>query len=407
MSYFSNVGIKDGANLDAFSRVRVSLNKSLLDSQFTYDLQPLLFEQIVAESGSSIAHDTTNRMARMTFSSTPTGGKAYMQSFEHFRYTAGKSRLVFITFNMNSGVADVLKFAGYSDGTEGIEFQLNGTTKQFVVYSTTSNGNQTVTQGNWNIDNLDGTGPSGITLDVSKTHILVIDLQALYVGRVRIGFDIDGMIIYAHEFTHANLIATPYIKTANLPVRCGMTCTGTVSTTMNFICGTVVTEEGIGSSEGFEFSQNSGEVTAASGARTHALSIQSKLTFNSITNRVKFIFDSLNVVVTGSSPVLWELCLGDIITGTTTFNDVNGTYSAFQFNTAGTTSGSPAIVVARGYVSASNQVKGEASRDLDLRYPICLDAAGAVRNMGRLTVLVTGIGGASVCRVSMNWFEVR
>jgi len=367
----------------------------------------LLFEPLLNGSGATVTHDTTNRCALMTFASTPTGGVSCMRTFENFRYTAGRSQLIFATFNMIAAVANVIKFVGYSDSTEGIEFQLNGTTKQFVIYSTTSNGNQTVAQSSWNLDKLDGTGTSGVTLDITKVQILVIDFQALYVGRVRIGFDIGGVIIYAHQFNHANLSVYPYIKTANLPVRAGMTCTATVSTTMNFICCSVIKEDGGSLAEGYHFTQDSGVITAANGARTHAISIQPRLTFNSIVNRTKFEFQDLAILVTGNSPVHWELCLGDVLTGTTTFNNVNSAYSAFDYNTAGTTSGTPTIVIACGFVPASNQTKGSDRLTSIFKYPICLDAAGAVRPLGRLTLLLTGIGGASACYTALSWKEIR
>ena len=240
MNYLgNNIIFGDSASIDAFSRLRISNPLTLFSSQFTYNLNPLLLEQITNGTGASITHDTTNRCALMTFANTPTGGKSYMQSYEYLPYQPSKSQCALISFNFKEGVSNVLKFAGLSDGTNGIEFQLNGTTKQFVVYSASSSGNETVTQSSWNVDKLDGTGVSGITLDITKTQILVLDFQALYVGRIRIGFDINGMIVYAHEFNHANLIAYPYIQTANLPVRCGMTSTATVSTTNsnNFTVG--------------------------------------------------------------------------------------------------------------------------------------------------------------------------
>ena len=127
------VSIKDSANLDAFSRLRVSNPLILHNSQFTYDLAPIIMEQITNGSGATVTYDSTNRCALMTFSSTPTGGKAYMQSYEYLPYQPGRSQLAFVTFNMLSAVANVLKFAGYSDGVNGIEFQLNGTTKQFTI----------------------------------------------------------------------------------------------------------------------------------------------------------------------------------------------------------------------------------------------------------------------------------
>jgi hypothetical protein len=395
----------DSANLDSYGRLRVANPTSVFEAQMTYGLAPLRFEQITNGSGATITHDTTNRCALMTFSSTPTGGKAYMQSFAHHRYQAGRGQYALITFNFIETMANTLKFVGYSDGTNGVELQQSGSTVQFKLYSATSNGDQTVAKESWNLDVMDGTGPSGLTLDLTKAQILVIDLQSLYVGRIRVGFDIGGTIFYVHQFVHANLITVPYFQSANLPIRAGMTCTGTVSTTMRFICNSVLSEGGEIDVGGRDFAIW-GSVTAGSGSDTHILSIRPKATFNSFTNRVKFALDSLEVLA-GANPVQWKLCLGQAISGTTTFADVDTNYSAFEFNTAGTVSGSPAIVIASGYVGSSNTTKGSTSSTFDSNYPITLDAAGAVRALGTLTVLVSGITGSSATQVALNWKEIR
>ena len=406
MSYLTDISIRGGSEVDAFSRLRVSQPQGLFDAQFTYNLAPLQFEAITAGTGATVTHDATNRCSLHTLSSTPTGGQAIMQSYEYVRYQPGRSQAAFVTFNFIETAANVVKFAGLSDGTNGIELQQSGSTVQFAILSATGNGNQTVAKASWNIDKFDGTGPSGLTLDLTKTQILVIDLQALYVGRVRVGFDINGNVYYAHQFTHANSATTPYIQYASLPVRCGMTCTGTVSTTMRFICSAVVSEGGQEENGGVPQAVE-GTVTAASGTDTHILSVRPKTTFNSITNRSKFALDSLEVMVTGSNPVIWKLCVGQAITGTTTYSDVNATYSAFESNTAGTASGSPALVIASGYVPATAQNKGTINNRVLSRVPISLSAAGAVRANGTMTVLVQGVGGTSACRATLNWRELR
>jgi hypothetical protein len=402
------VTITDSANLDAFSRLRVSNPLILHNSQFTYDLAPVIYEPITNGTGATVTFDSTNRCALLTFASTPTGGKAYMQSFEYLPYQPGRSQLIFITFNMLGGIANTLKFAGYSDGTNGIEFQLNGTTKQFVIYSGTSAGNETVTQSSWNIDPLDGTGASGITLDVTKTQILVIDIQALYVGRVRVGFDIGGQVIYAHEFLHANTFIYPYAQTVNLPVRCGMTCTGTVSTTMNFICSAVISE---GGSEdinvyGYTFQQDSGVVSIGTGG-THMLSLRPRTTFNSITNRSRVAFIDVEIYNAGNQAVQWQLCIGQAITGTTTYNNVNTNYSSSEYNVLGTLSGSPVIVIDGGYVASGGSVKTVTNTAIISRYPITLDAAGLHRAMGTLTLKATSLSGSQNCYGSIKFREIR
>lgn len=390
---------------DGFSRLRVSEPTYIFDAQFTYDLQPLLYQQVTAQSGATIAHSSTERNALMTFASTPTGGKAFMQTYEHFRYQPGRSQLSFITFDFKDGVANCLKFVGYSDGTNGIELQLNGTTPRLALYSGTTNGNQFVNQTDWNVDRMDGTGPSGFTVDWTKEQILVIDFQALYVGRVRVALDIDGQLCWVHSFKHANRSLSPYLQTANLPIRCGMTCTGTVSTTMSFNCCSVISEGGSMEEQGYAFTA-SGSVTAGSGTRTHILSVRPKTTFNSITNRAKFVLSSIDILVTGNNPIKWELCVGQALT-TPTYADVNTTYSGFEYVSAATLSGSPAYVIESGFAAASNQVKQVLDRPTKLRKPISLDVDGAVRDLGTLSLLVTGIGSTSATQATLNWREIR
>lgn len=406
MAYISDVSIKDGPNLDAFSRLRVSVPHGIFDGQFTYNLLPLQFEAITNGSGATVTHDATNRSALMTFSSTPTGGKAFMQSYEYNRYEPGRSQVVFVTFNFIETTANVIKFAGLSDGTNGFELQQSGSTVQLVIYSGTGNGTQTVAQASWNLDKLNGTGPSGLTLNLAKTQILVIDFQALYVGRVRFGFDIGGQIVYVHQFVHANLVDTPYIQYASLPVRCGMTCTGTVSTTMRFTCSAVMSENSQAAIGGIPNVITS-SVTASDSTDLHALSIRPKTTYNSITNRTKYVLQDFEVLVTGNTSVQWKLVIGQAITGTTTFADVNTAYSSMEYNTAGTISGSAALVLDSGFASASSQNKGSIQTSITARTPITLDAAGAVRANGTLSVLVQGLGAASACRVAMCWLELR
>lgn len=397
----------DASTLDAFGRVRVSHAVSVFESQFTYNLQPLILEPITSGTGASVSFNSTDRCADMAFSSTASGGKAYMQSYEHLRYVPGRSQRVFVTFNFNEPKADTLKFAGYSDGTNGIEFQNNGSVNQFVIYSGTSAGNQTAEQPDWNVDHFDGTGPSGVNLDITKTQIMGLDLQALYTGRVRVGFDVNGTFYPAHEFLAANVLTHPYIQTVNLPIRCGMTCSATVSTTMKFVCSTVQNEGLVQDPSTYPSYPFAAEGTkqAPNGSFAHILSIRPTTTFNSIANRIKMIMQNASFVALNASPVVYQIVLGQAITGTTAFTAVNSTYSGMEFNTAGTASGAPAIVLQEGYISQSNVAVSAPLNNI--RAPLTLDAAGAVRSLGTLSVLVQGLGGAVNTRASLNWSEIR
>ncbi len=396
-------------NLDAFGSLRVSNRTTVFDAQLTYDLQPLLFEQIITGTGGTITHDATNRNAIISLTSSSVNANVQMQSFEHIRYQPSKSQLVFVTFNMGSAVAGCRKFVGLGTFAQnGFHFRQNTNgVLSFEILSQTTNGMQTAVQSNWSLDKLDGTGASGITLDITKTQILVIDFQALYVGKVRFGFSIDGKIVYAHEFKHANLAQHPYVQSANLPIICGMRAVSTVVTaSMNFICSAVVSEGGQ-ELTGYDFSQASGTVNIASGVDTHILSIQPSLLFNAITNRAKFIDFEFEINVVGNNPIDFKLGIGQVLTGTTAFNNVNATYSAMDFNILGTLSGSPAIIIDQGSIFANATVKNATTKKVQFRYPITLDNAGAVRTLGRITLIGAGIGGTTQAKAVLKWREIR
>lgn len=396
-----NLVVNTGAapNLDAFERLRVSNPTSVFGAQLTYGLQPLVYEPITTGAGATITHDATNRAALLSFSGTTVGGTTIFQSFEHIRYQEGKSQQILLSFNFKESVAGVRKFVGYSDGVNGIEFTSIGGVNSLRILSSSSEGNEEVLQANWNINTFAG-------LDLSKTQLLLIDFQALYVGKVRIGFEIDGMLIYCHEFQHANLVDNPYIATANLPIRAGQIVeSGTATTTMNFICCNVSSEGGVDDPYGVPNNINA-SVTAANNNRTHLLSVRPRLLYNGFTTRSKIIETEIEITVTGNSPVFWEMCIGQAISGTTTFNNVNTAHSTMEFNTAGTISGTPTLVIDRGYVPATNQNKGSQSRVVSVKVPITLDAAGAHRLNGTISVVVTGVSGKSLTYGVLKWIEI-
>jgi hypothetical protein len=408
MSYLNKIKTEytDSGNLDSFGRLRISNPVSLFDYQMTYRIDPFIWETVTTGTGSTVTHHATNRNAVLSFDNTATGGLSLLQTYQYFPYLPGRSQLVFATFNFLESANGVTKFIGYSDGTNGIEFQLNGNIKQFVIYSSTENGNQTITQNNWNIDKFDGTGRSGINLDISKTQILVVDFQALYVGRVRVGFDINGVVYYVHEFLHANMSTNSYIATANLPLRVGMTNTATATTSMNFICSTILSEGGTNLPKGTGFTAR-GSVTATNNARTHLLSVRPASLYQNQTNRVLFTLESIDILVTGNNSVYWELVIGQGLSGIN-FLPVDLNNSAFEYDSTATIGVSlPSAVIASGFVSATNQSKSSTQLRVDQSYPITLTRAGTQRISGRISLLVTGLGANTAVQGVLNWVETR
>ena len=77
-----------------------------------------------------------------------------------------------------------------------------------------------VAQSSFNMDKLDGTGPSGVVLDLSKMQMFYIDYSWYGAGTIRMGFrDTQGRVFYCHRFVNNNQNTEAYMRSGNLPAR--------------------------------------------------------------------------------------------------------------------------------------------------------------------------------------------
>lgn len=403
------VSYVDSGNIDAFSRLRTSEPITVFSVQTQYNASPLQMEAGNTGTGVAPSHSANTRMVAL--SATTGSGTSFVQSYQYCAYQPGKSHLFFLTGLLDTAVAGAVVDCGYFDAVNGIFLRQNGASGLQLIRRTSTSGSvvdNAVAQASWNLDPLNGTGPSGVTFDVTKVFILVIDLQFLGMGRVRVGFDIGGTIIPVHEFLNANVITTPYMQTATLPVQMLLTATATGSTkTCYFKCASVSSEGGLADDFAVALTVPEAALTAGNATRTHFISLRPKTTYNGIANRSTLVLDFLELAVTGANPVLWELCVGQAISGSTAFTDINTTYSASEYNITGTISGSPTIVIASGYCAAGSSSKSSIGRLITSRYPLTLDRAGAVRALGTVSLLATGISGTSTTRAVLNFREIR
>lgn len=221
MSYpGSNLAItfKDGATVDSFGRLRAASPRIVLSAVHNFDKLPLIFDETVVAGGLGTFNAPTSSV-QMTV--TANGDEIIRQTKRYYFYRSGLPLEAILTFAQFSPQTGVTKEVGYHDANDGVFLESAAGVVNVVLRSSTSGSpvNTRVAQSAWNVDHFDGTGPSGITIDWSFAQILVIDLQWLGVGRVRVGFSIDGQTYYAHEFRNANSLATVYMRRASLPVR--------------------------------------------------------------------------------------------------------------------------------------------------------------------------------------------
>jgi hypothetical protein len=77
-----------------------------------------------------------------------------------------------------------------------------------------------IPQSEWNLDTMDGLGPSGYELDLTKMQMFYIDYSWYGAGYIRWGLrGVDGNITYVHKMANNNVNAEAYMRSGNVPAR--------------------------------------------------------------------------------------------------------------------------------------------------------------------------------------------
>lgn len=340
---------------DAFGRMRVSEPLTLFDSSHRYGDNGL-WATLTATSGAAV-HNVNQGLVDLNVTAA-SGSSVIRETTKVMSYQPGKSLLVMNTFVMNAAKTGLRQRVGYFGVANGMYLQLDGSVLSLIERTSVSGSlvENPVLQSAWNADKLDGTGPSGIVLDITKAHILWMDIEWLGVGSVRMGFVINGKFIVAHTFHHANSIASTYITSASLPLRYEITNTAATTgvSTLKQICSTVLSEGGY---------ELRGTQQAVSFAPTtpYALIAATDTDYPVITMRLRSarpdavaILSALSLIPTTAGNFRWKIIArGTTSGGTGTWVDVDAA-SAIQYKLDATaiTGGR---TVASGYVTQTNQ----------------------------------------------------
>ena len=244
--YGNLAGGTGGTSVDAFGRLRISQPFTLFDSSHRYKDNNLWATSNTA-GNSTVTFNANEGVVDLTVD-TSNNSEVIRETTNVFSYQPGKSLLIFTTTVFAPAKQNLRQRTGYYGANNGIYLEQDDTTINLVKRSSVTGSivETRVQQSSWNVDRMDGTGPSGFVLDLSKAQIFWMDIEWLGLGSVRTGFIINGQFVLCHTFHHANIVQTTYMTTASLPLRCEIKNTGITSSssTMKQICSSVISEGG-------------------------------------------------------------------------------------------------------------------------------------------------------------------
>jgi hypothetical protein len=399
------ISYSNSPNIDAFGRLRVSNPFTLFDSSHRFDDNGL-WSTATAVSGSATFNASQGLIDLAVTAAS--GSEVVRETIKVFSYQPGKSLLVLSTFVMNAAKTGLRQRVGYYGAANGYYLEQNDSTVSFVERTSVSGSlvDTPVAQASWNVDPLNGSGPSGITLDLTKAQILFMDLEWLGVGTVRIGFVINGNFYVCHKFQHANLIPSTYITTASLPLRYEITNTAATSgaSTLKQICSTVMSEGGYqlnGLQQAVGIPVTTPRTLTVAGTFYPIVSIRLKTSPNRLDAIV--ICTAISIIATSSGNFNWQVVASGTTSAGTWVNAPGG--SSVQYNLTGT-SFTGGRILASGFFSVSNQGSTQVDILKEALFKTQLERNGLTGTPFELTIIIASNGGGDTVLASMDWEEI-
>ena len=355
-----------GTALDAFGRIRMSEPYTLFDSQNRYIKDPQ-FDEALTGSGTAtlVANEGTVDMDITTAS----GDKVIRQSKRRFPYQPGKSLFVMATFVFGAAQTNLRQRVGYFDTDNGVFLQQDDAELSFVLRSYVTGSvvdTRKVAKSSWNVDKFDGTGPSKLTLDITKAQIVFFDFEWLGVGSVRCGFVINGKLHLAHIFHNSNIISTTYMTTAVLPVRYEIEAKAGIASAAKLkqICSTVISEGGYQQKTALHWARMTTDTTLST-------SFEPLISIKLNASRLgAVVLPARFAVLPQTSPADYEVALIKNAT-LTSASYTTGTFNNVDFDVAATALSGGTIVDVI-YLSSSNQSGGNLEQAVDYNFDLQL-----------------------------------
>ena len=394
-TYTDEIKFANTTNFDAFGRLRVSNPFTLFDSSHRFADNGLW--STATATGGTATFNSAQGLVDLAVTAA-SGSEVIRETIKVFSYQPGKSLLVISTFVMSPAKTNLRQRVGYYGAANGYYLELNNSTVSFVERTSVSGSlvDTPVAQASWNVDPMNGSGPSGVTLELTKAQILFMDLEWLGVGTVRIGFVIDGNFYVCHKFQHANIIASTYITTASLPLRYEITNTAATSgaSTLKQICSTVLSEGGYelrGSQQAVGTPITSPRTLTTGGTFYPIVSIRLKPTrLDAIV-----VATAISVIADTAGNYNWQVVVGGTTTGGGAWTNA-GANSSVEYKLDGT-SFTGGRILASGYFTStastsanvdilraalfSNQLERDGLTETPYEFTICIAAGGNNKNV--------------------------
>jgi len=264
------------------------------------------------------------------------GGWAQLQSRQYIKYRHAQGVLARFTSVFDTPAAGSIQYTMIGDAANGLGFGFNGT--QFGIILIRDSVTEWIPQTSWNVDKMDGTGPSAMYLQPKFGNVFQVRFQHLGYGAqfFYIEDDNQGTMQLVHLRKYANSHTEVSLTNPSLPITSRVENTTNATNIVLRIPSAAAFCEGKAVVLGPQNAQGMSK-DGISTTLTNIITIRNKSTYQLVANRVPVIIDGISVAVSGSKPARAKLILGTTLGGSPSYTSVSANDSVIEYDTAGTT----------------------------------------------------------------------
>lgn len=374
-------------NIDAFGNLSSSQVSSQIQLQFPYNVNADEVTSATTGSG-TVTHSVPFAVLSTTAAINST---ASISSKNSLHYYVGQGGLCLFTAIFTTGAANSTQEIGIGDSVNALTFGYNGTT--FSINRRTNSVDNYIAQSDWNVDTMNGSGPSKVTLVPNYGNVFKIQYKWLGFGAINFFIENpnNGSFLLVHQIKYANQFTTTTLLNPTIPLFAKVSNTSNntnivlkTSSMSTFVEGQV---NNLGLLNSIQNSK--GTITT----EVNVLTIRNNATFGGITNRKQVIILFFSSDNAGVPDVVYKLKLNATLGGSPSYTNISTNTSVVSYDTAGTTvTGGRQLV---SFYSQGNSSLNQLMKDL----PIILNPGDI------LTVSATSSGAAITASVALTWSE--
>lgn len=213
--------------VDGFGYTKIASKDTIIDMKSTFGISQLRDIVKVVGNG-AVTNVPGNEEYELTVASQ--GDSADLRSVQRGKYVSGKSAEmgIGVRFATQTFEAGQIARFGYFDDLNGFYFKY---TNDGISVGVMKDGTSVdIPQAQWNVDRMDGTGASGIELDVTKGNIFQIVYTWYGFGTIVFQVVVTGNGVQREQIVHEYApVGQTSIKNPNLPINVTLANTDSAS----------------------------------------------------------------------------------------------------------------------------------------------------------------------------------